>query len=258
MLIPLYRGIVYGPVNSRRYGRSLGVNLLPSGRKVCSLDCSYCQLGFAKAVNEAGPKAGLPAVEQVRAAVESEFARLAREGVEIHDITVAGNGEPTLHPKFGEISRFLKEARDRLLPKAKLSLLSDALHLDKARVLEGLAFYDSPALKFEWGFPETFARMNGVDGRLFYKIVEGIRRVESPYWIQALFVQGPLTNASSPEIEAWTAYLREFRPRAVQIYSLDRPPAEESLRPVPGTRLREIGTILEERTGHKAEVFTRS
>lgn len=253
MPIPLYEGILYGPVNSRRYGRSLGVNLLPSGRKVCSLDCNYCQLGFAKVVNEASPKTGLPSVEEVRAAVEKGFRLYAEEGLYIDDITVAGNGEPTLHPKFGEIVKFLREMRDKHLPKARLTLLSDGLHLDKAHVREGLALFDQPALKFEWGFPDTFAKMNGVDGKLFHKIVEGIRGLDFPYWIQALFVDGPVTNASPAEIEAWAGYLKSFHPKAVQIYSLDRSPADERLRPVPAARLREIAGVA----GHKAEVFSR-
>lgn len=257
MPIPLYEGILYGPVNSRRYGRSLGVNLLPSGRKVCSLDCNYCQLGYAKVVNEANPKTGLPSLEEVKAAVEKGFRLYAEEGVRIDDITVAGNGEPTLHPKFGEIAKFLREMRDQHLPKARLSLLTDALHLDKASVREGLALFDQPALKFEWGFPETFAKMNGVDGKLFFKIVEGIKKLDFPYWIQALFVDGPVTNASPKEIEAWANYLKEFRPKSVQIYSLDRPPADESLRPVPAARLREIAAIAERVAGHKTEVFAR-
>lgn len=257
MPIPLYQGILYGPVNSRRFGRSLGVNLLPSGRKVCSLDCNYCQLGYAKAVNEAGNKTGLPSVEEIRAAVEKGFRQYSEEGLEIHDITVAGNGEPTLHPHFGEISKLLKKSRDRYLPKAKLSLLSDALHLDKAHVREGLACYDSPALKFEWGFPETFARMNGVDGKLLFKIVEGIKKLDTPYLIQALFVQGSMSNASPEEIEAWIGHLKQFRPKTVQIYSLDRPLADESLKSVSASRLREIAFQLESDTGLKTEVFTR-
>jgi len=255
--IPLYEGIVYGPVNSRRYGTSLGVNLMPSGRKVCSLDCCYCQLGFAKVVNAAGPKNGLPTFEEVRSAIEEEFKRYATEGLNIDDITIAGNGEPTLHPQFGKISAFLKEARDRYLPKAKLSLLTDALHLEKPGVCEALALYDLPACKFEWGFPETFAKMNGVPEKLFFKIADGIRGLKTTYWIQALFIDGPITNASPKEIEAWVEYLRQFRPRSIQIYSLDRPPADESLKPVPPERLREIAALVQKYTDHKAEVFTR-
>lgn len=257
MTIPLYEGILYGPVNSRRFGRSLGINLLPANRKVCSLDCCYCQLGFAKAVNRADASTKLPRFEEIREACDREFARLNAEKLSLNDITVAGNGEPTLHPEFLAISRYLKEARDRFWPQAKLSLLSDAMHLDKADVREALACYDSPALKFEWGLPDTFARMNGVKSSYFEKIVSGIRQVKTPYIIQSLFVDGPISNTSQEEIDQWISYLKSFSPRSIQVYSLDRPPADSRLKPVSKNNLQEIANRVTRETGHATEVFWR-
>ena len=70
MLLPLQRGFTYGPVRSRRLGRSLGINLLPAGRKLCNFDCRYCQYGWTDpAVLTSTPPEVFPAVEAVIAAV---------------------------------------------------------------------------------------------------------------------------------------------------------------------------------------------
>ncbi|MCJ7621201.1 MAG: hypothetical protein MUP64_13405, partial [Anaerolineae bacterium] len=69
-VLELQRGVIYGPVNSRRWGRSLGINLLPAGRKVCTFDCVYCQYGKAEAVSSTGVRGGFPSVSTVLREVE--------------------------------------------------------------------------------------------------------------------------------------------------------------------------------------------
>src|SRR3970040_592648 len=96
MLLPLQRGILYGPVHSRRYGRSLGINLMPSEYKVCSFNCIYCHYGWTKTctLDMYEPVADMPALGDAVQAVEQAL----KSPAEFELITFSGNGEPTLYP----------------------------------------------------------------------------------------------------------------------------------------------------------------
>jgi len=228
MPIPLQDGWLYGPIDSRRYGRSLGVNPLPLDRKLCSLDCLYCKYGFTRAQDAAG-RAEVPSVEDLSAAFEREFARLAAADDLPDRITVAGNGEPTLHPDFLELSRALAAARDRHFPGATIGILCNSMHLNRPDVVTALnECYDEPAMKMEWGSPAGFAAMNQVAAKGYDRALAGLERIDS-FVVQALFMRSPDANNASPaEIEGWLGNLERLRDRIrwVELYSLDRPPAE--------------------------------
>ena len=117
-----FSDIVFGPVSSRRLGSSLGVNLLPPDGKFCNFDCIYCECGW----NKDGLKGGkMPDAAAVRAAMGEKFPVLASSGVKVDSITFSGNGEPTLNPDFPEIIDITVEMRDRYLPGAVISVLSN-------------------------------------------------------------------------------------------------------------------------------------
>ena len=95
-------GLVYGPIDSRRLGRSLGVNLLGFGEKLCSFNCRYCQCGWTKCPTmEVGQRiADLPSVENVTSELERKLRQLSGDTLGLRRITFSGNGEPTLHPEL--------------------------------------------------------------------------------------------------------------------------------------------------------------
>ena len=95
------RELVYGPVPSRRLGRSLGVDLVPL--KVCPFDCIYCQLG--RTTNKTLDRAEYVSAEQVVSQVREKLA----SGVRPDYITLAGSGEPTLHSRLGWIIERIKQ-----------------------------------------------------------------------------------------------------------------------------------------------------
>src|SRR5262245_48351350 len=157
MPLPLLEGIVYGPVRSRRLGRSLGVNVLPRRMKVCNMDCAYCQYGWTRSRSAAPGRARWPAPKRVAAAVSARLHAAESSDELIDRLTVAGHGEPTLHPRFEEIAERLCGLRDRLAPTIRLAILSNSTTAALAAVRRGLALFDDRYMKLDAGDPLTYA-----------------------------------------------------------------------------------------------------
>lgn len=256
--IPLQQGIVYGPVRSRRFGLSLGLNVLPDESKACSLNCRYCQYSWTGLLTASGEKvrAFLPSREAVREAVERALTDLARRGTPPDVLTFSGNGEATLHPDFPLLVEDLRELRDRLAPACRTAILSNATTVDREEIRRALLRLDDPVLKLDTGREETFRRLNApAPGVRFDAILNGLRALGSAAVLQALFVRGSVDNATGEEVEAWADAVASIGPRYVQIYTLDRGPADRGLFPVDLPRLHAIARTLEERAGVPARVY---
>ncbi len=237
MLLPVQPAIVYGPVRSRRLGRSLGINLLPTSAKACTFDCVYCQYGWTPPQAEAPARSGLPTAGEVLAAVESALASLA-EPPASHPF--AGNGEPTLHPAFAEIVRGVTGLRDRLAPSCRTAVLSNASRLDDPAVREALAALDARIMKLDAGTEETFRRYNRPFGSTTLASVLAGLAALGGVTVQALFAEGPAGNSEPGEIRSWIENVIALHPLAVQLYTLDRGCPCEAIGPV-GRRL--LGAI---------------
>ena len=142
----IYPSPIFGPVHSRRLGISLGINLLPGDGKVCSFDCIYCECGLNA---QHHPHTKFPSVKCVVDSLEEKLRELAQQGVTPDVFTFAGNGEPTLHPHFSEMVPAVKEVRDRMCPKAKLSILSNATQIHRPEIRRALALFDNNIQKLD-------------------------------------------------------------------------------------------------------------
>jgi wyosine [tRNA(Phe)-imidazoG37] synthetase (radical SAM superfamily) len=259
MTMPLQEHIVYGPVRSRRLGRSLGINLLPPLAKVCNLDCAYCQYGFTRGANR--PRGGgtsWPTADAVRAALVERLSRAAQTDELIDRITVAGHGEPTLHPDFDDVTVSLREVRDRFAPRVPIAILSNSTTAMWEDVRRTLALYDERHMKLDAGDPLTYARINGI-GVSVAAIVDALRRLPSIV-VQSMFVAdaaGEIDNARPEAVAPWLRALELVQPLAVHVYTLDRAPARQTLRAVSYRRLREIAEEVRA-AGIKAVVFAGS
>ncbi len=244
-MLPLKHGIIYGPVNSRRLGRSLGINLLPAQGKVCSFDCVYCQYGRTPRTTLDTAAQGFPTVEAVSAAVESALQGTA----DFDTLTFSGNGEPTLHPQWPEIVEAVRQLRDRHRSHARLTLLSNASTAARPEVRASLARLEVPILKLDAGDDATLAVINrpapgiGVDA-----IVEGLRQVPGLV-VQSLMLEGAVTNSAGPAFDRWLEALAELQPVQVQVYSTDRPVPEAGVERVPPERLQQMAALAAQQTG---------
>ena len=240
----LFHEIVYGPVQSRRLGKSLGVNLLPYDGKLCSFDCIYCECGFNR---DFRTKTKLPDRENVRAAMEDKLIQLQKEGVTPDVITFAGNGEPTMHPEFEGIIDDTLLLRDRYFPQAKISVLSNGLHLNKKEVFDAMRKIENPILKLDSAFDET-ARQIDRPNAAAYSVsqqVERYRLFKGDFILQSMFLRGRfegrvVDNTTDEEVSAWLGLVRSLRPREVMIYTIDRETPARELEKAPNEVLQEI------------------
>jgi wyosine [tRNA(Phe)-imidazoG37] synthetase (radical SAM superfamily) len=255
MPLPLLEGIVYGPVRSRRLGRSLGVNVLPRGLKVCNMDCAYCQYGWTRergAPRQRAPK--WPAPERVEAAVSARLRKAEQTGELIDRLTVAGHGEPTLHPEFEEIAERLCRLRDRLAPDLRLAILSNSTTAARDDVRRAIALFDERFMKLDAGDPITYARVNGAGS--FGRVLDALRDLPQVI-VQAMFVadvSGEVDNTHEHTVSGWVDAVDAIQPSRVQVYTIARPPALTGLRRVPLRRLREIAERVRA-LGIPADVF---
>ena len=246
----LFHEIIYGPVQSRRLGRSLGVNLLPYDGKLCSFDCIYCQCGFNR---DFRTKTKLPDRENVRAALDDKLLQLQKEGVTPDVITFAGNGEPTMHPEFEGIIDDTLLLRDRYFPQAKISVLSNGLHLNKKEVFDAMKKIENPILKLDSAFDET-ARQIDRPNAATYSVsqqVERYRLFQGDFILQSMFLRGRfegrvVDNTTEEEISAWLGLVRSLQPREVMIYTIDRETPARELEKAPKEVLKEIARRVEE------------
>jgi len=253
-MLPLKQEIIYGPVNSRRLGRSLGINLLPTGSKVCSFDCVYCQYGLTRVKTLEPDPAGFPALGEVIAAVETALT----SGPDFDSFTFSGNGEPTLHPQWPEVVEAVRLLRDRHRPTVGLTLLSNSSTVTRPAVRATLSRLEVPIMKLDAGDEATLTAINRpAKGICLEAIVEALAQIPS-LTIQSLMVQGAMTNSAGPAFENWVSALARLKPVQVQIYSTDRPVPEAGIERVPPERLQQIAARVVAHTGLDVRAYWSS
>jgi wyosine [tRNA(Phe)-imidazoG37] synthetase (radical SAM superfamily) len=242
MTIPLKAGIIYGPVSSRRLGRSLGINLLPPGTKICTFNCVYCQYGWTKIhARELADSSQWPAVDLILSELQKFLVNLDTPPVYL---TFSGNGEPTLHPHFEEIVEGIITIRNEFVPQAKTAILSNSSTVSDASIRECLRKLDVRIMKLDCGDAECFERYNQpISDVVFSGIIQGLIDLDQ-VTIQSLFTDGPGGNCSESSIKNWIDQLKAIHPIFVQIYSLDRGVPSDQIYPLSKQKLDIIGNRL--------------
>jgi wyosine [tRNA(Phe)-imidazoG37] synthetase (radical SAM superfamily) len=246
----LFDKIIFGPVKSRRLGVSLGVNLLPGGKKVCNFNCIYCECGWSQSVDSEGGY--LPQRAEVYDALASRLQEMKVKNQKPDVITFAGNGEPTLHPDFQGIIDDCIKLRNRFFPEAKIAVLSNSTTITNPSVKDALLKVDMNILKLDSAFDLTINTHNQprvnlkVDG-----LIENLKKFNGNLIIQTLFLRGlykgrQIDNTTPAEIGAWLEALKKIKPSEVMIYTISRDtPEGGSLNKVPLEELQEIARKVE-------------
>ena len=240
----LFDSIVFGPVNSRRLGISLGINLLPNDCKVCNFNCIYCECGltFGNKLQNV--------IFHTRDSVHKELLiklqTLKNNNKTINTITFAGNGEPTLHPEFANIIDDTIKLRDKFFPGTQIAVLSNSTMLQNASVFDALNKVEKRILKLDSVVESTVKLLNNPpEGFSLQKVIQNLQKFNGDFTLQTLFITGefkgkPVSNASDNEITEWLKTVRLLKPKEVMIYTIERDTPFEGLQKVPKNKLNEI------------------
>lgn len=240
----LFDKIVFGPVNSRRLGVSLGMNLSPIHKKVCNFDCIYCECGLNTEGNQVNEQ--LPTQAIVYKALQDKLVEMKNLGEVPDVITFAGNGEPTMHPDFAGIIEDTVELRNKFFPKAKISVLSNATMLHKQAVVGALLQADQNILKLDSGLDSTIEALNKPVKKIpVNKLVSQLQQFKGKLIIQSLFTRGNvgemyIDNTTEPDITSWLDCLKLINPEMAMIYTIDRDTPYDGLQKVPVHELEAI------------------
>lgn len=244
----MFGEVVFGPVASRRLGTSLGINLLPTGSKLCNFNCVYCECGWNGRRETASP--GFCRREDVSAGLRKAAVALRQKGTVIDTITFAGNGEPTMHPAFADIVKDTLQIRDLLFPASKVAVLTNATLLNRRNIVEALKSVDLRILKLDAGTEEMFAAINKPGSRRTLRwIADHLHYFNGDFIIQTMFIEGnvsgiDLNNTTSEHLSEWLRLVAELRPSQVMICSIDRATAAEGIKKVPKEKLDEIASMV--------------
>ena len=212
---------VYGPVPSRRLGRSLGVDLVPL--KTCTYDCVYCQLGPTtdKTVRRQRWLEPADVVARVRERLDSEPDVIA----------LAGSGEPTLYDGIGEVIAGIKELTD-----TPVVVITNGSLLGQPDVQRDLAEADIVVPSLDAPDDALFERVNRpATGLGLAPVVDGMVAFRQQFagqrWLEVMLLGG-LTGM--PEVvERLAAIAKRIAPDRIQLNTAVRPPSEPSIHPVP-------------------------
>ena len=254
----LFDQTIFGPVNSRRLGISLGINLLPTDSKLCSFDCIYCECGWNP--EKGTVKAILPTRIEVQRMLREKLTEM-KNGGELPDvITFAGNGEPTMHPAFTAIIDDTLLIRNELCPGARIAVLSNSTMLHKPAVVAALKKIDDNILKLDSGFAETIRILDQPVGRFdLQSVINNIKQFDGQLILQTMFIRGQfeghtIDNTTEEELTAWIEVLQQIRPRLVMIYTIARDTPANDLRKVSTEELETIAERVIKETGLEVQV----
>lgn len=226
---------LYGPIHSRRLGRSLGVDVIPF--KTCSLDCIYCECGATNDLT-LERKEYFP-TEEIIAALEKRL----EEEPNLDYITFAGSGEPTLHSGLGRIINFIKEK----YPMYKVAVLTNATLLNDTSVIKDVQKADLIVPSLDAVSQEAFQKMNRPAANLTPEtIISGIKNLVDNFkgevWLEIFII--PDVNDHDEELALFRDTIKKLGIKKVQLNTLDRPGAVEWLKPVTKEYKEEIAGKL--------------
>ena len=229
---------LYGPVPSRRLGRSLGIDLVP--HKICTYDCIYCQIGITTDKT-------LIRREYVpmREVLEEVKRFLNEESSSIDHLSLAGSGEPTLHSQIGLIIEGIK-----VLTSIPVAVITNGSLLYEKEVRQDLLRADVVLPSLDAVSPEIFEKINRPrPGFSIEKVVEGLVEFRKIYkgqiWLEILFCKG--VNDAPEELRKMREAVERIRPDLIHLNTVVRPPSEKWAAPLNQNEMDKIRAFFGEK-----------
>jgi len=233
--------LIFGPVKSRRLGRSLGIELVP--KKVCTMNCIYCEVGKTTHLT-------LERKEYYPWDLIEKSILQAKKMEDTFDVlTFTGSGEPSLNIHFEKALRLAKK-----IIKKPIAVLTNATLLDIPSVRSALAEVDIVLPSLDAGNPETFKKINQPHPKIELKtIIENLKKLRNEMkgemWLEILFVEG--INDSEKNLRDLKSAIDYINPHKVQLNTVVRPPAFKEAKPLSFEKLKEFAEFL----GEKVEII---
>lgn len=225
---------IYGPVSSRRLGRSLGIDLVPF--KTCTYDCIYCQLG--RTTNRTIERKEYVPVDTVVAELKRQLLSCPQPDY----ISLAGSGEPTLNSRIGELIAQIKN-----LTNIPVAVLTNGSLLWMKKVQEALMPADLVLPSLDAGDENIFRHVNRPHVNIsFERMIEGIvsftKKFPKEVWLE-VFLLGGITGIAA-EVEKIAALVQHIAPARVQLNTVSRPPTEEFASAVSHEQMKQFCALI--------------
>jgi wyosine [tRNA(Phe)-imidazoG37] synthetase (radical SAM superfamily) len=263
---------VYAVISQRAHGLSIGVNLNPD--RQCNFDCVYCEVNHEGPVRERQADTRVLTRELrhlLRMSCNGQlrelewFRHLPPELLELKEVALSGDGEPTLCANFEKLVRSVLQVRATSgLPFFKIVLITNATGLHLPEVAESIKLLtreDDVWAKLDVGSQEHMDRINRSAVPL-WRVLTNILELgkQRPIVIQSLFPQVDGQRPTAQEIEQYVLRLKELKDagaqiKLVQVYSAHRPPHHRNCEHLPLKSLSMIARRVREVAGLRAEVF---
>jgi wyosine [tRNA(Phe)-imidazoG37] synthetase (radical SAM superfamily) len=225
---------LYGPVPSRRLGRSYGIDIVPF--KVCTLDCVYCQLG--RTTDKTTERKVYTPVDSILAELKDALA----ENVHADFITLAGSGEPTLHAQLGRLIDGIKE-----ITNITTAVLTNGTLLFRPDVRADCAKADVVMPSLDAGDRQTFERINRPHPSISIEnVISGLCQLRDEYagqiWLEVFFID--TINTGAEQIIRIKEAIERIRPDKIHLNTAVRPTADPHVRRLHTKQLQEIAMYL--------------
>lgn len=228
---------VFGPIPSRRLGRSLGISPLP--KKTCNYSCIYCQLG--RTDHMTNERQEFYKTEEIL----KEFQTYLKDSDKFDIVTIVGEGEPTLCSNLGELICRLKE-----LTKKPIAVITNGALLSDEKVREELCYADMVLPSLDAYNQEIAKKIDRPYGTIqfeeeFQGLVEFSNMYEGELWLEIMLIDG--INDDKDSITEFQKRLKQIRYDRLYLNTPVRPPAEEGVNVVSSERMKyaveELGGI---------------
>ncbi len=234
---------LYGPVPSRRLGRSLGIDLVP--HKICTYDCIYCQIGNTT-------EKTLTRKEYVRVKEILEEVRrfLKEETSSIDHLSLSGSGEPTLHSQIRLIIEGIKA-----ITSIPIAVITNGSLLYEEEVRQDLLRADIVLPSLDAVTSEVFTKINRPrPGLSIEKVIEGMVEFRKIYkgqiWLEILFCKG--VNDGKKELLEMKKVVDRIQPDRIHLNTVVRPPSERWVLPLDEAEMEKIKDFF----GEEAEIIS--
>ncbi|STP12610.1 radical SAM protein [Helicobacter mustelae] len=226
--------ILFGPIFSRRFGTSLGIDLSPYAKQ-CNFDCLYCELEGKKAMREM--REIIPVEEILK-----ELCHTPLQNIDV--LTITANGEPTLYPHLFEL---ITEIKKQIPPHIQTLILSNGSRFGEPSVQKALLLFDKVKFSFDGGNEKIFSRIDRPHKSLkLEEIAGGILEFSKIYKgeliAEILFVKN--INDGRENLNSLVEFFGQIKLLRIDVGTIDRPPAYKST-PLSLLELEEIARFLQ-------------